>query len=119
MQSIHTRVLSILVNFRQGVLIKKKTPQEPLSIQVDLNRGIKEGLILLYLMKQLMKRKTKIHNTGFLINPTTHLFLLLSQSGSCGVGIKIALKYQIWNMEMVINQIILPCILELSYIEKR
>ena len=36
-----------LVNFKIGVLVKKKTLQEPLSIQVDLNRGIKEGLILL------------------------------------------------------------------------
>ena len=45
-QSIHTGVLSILVNFKMGVLVKKKTLQEPLSIQVDLNRGIKEGLIL-------------------------------------------------------------------------
>ena len=46
-QSIHTGVLSILVNFKIGVLVKKKTLQEPLLIQVDLNRGIKEGLILL------------------------------------------------------------------------
>ena len=30
-----------------GVLVKKKTLQEPLSIQVDLNRGIKEGLIII------------------------------------------------------------------------
>ena len=36
-----------LVNFEIGVIVKKKTIQEPLSIQVDLNRGIKEGLILL------------------------------------------------------------------------
>ena len=35
-----------LVNFKIGVLVKKKTLQESLSIQVDLNRGIKEGLIL-------------------------------------------------------------------------
>ena len=54
-QSIHTGVLSILVNFEMDVLVKKeKTLQEPLSVQVDLNRGIKEGLILLLLLKQLM-----------------------------------------------------------------
>ena len=45
-QSIHTEVLSILVNFEMDVLVKKKTLQEPLSVQVDLNRGIKEGVIL-------------------------------------------------------------------------
>ena len=45
-QSIHTGVLSILVNFEMGVLVKKKTLQETISIQVDLNQGIKEGLIL-------------------------------------------------------------------------
>ena len=39
MQSIHTRVLSILANFMIGVIVKKKTLQEPLSIQVDLNQG--------------------------------------------------------------------------------
>ena len=88
-QSIHTGVLSILVNFEMGVLVKKKTLQEPLSIQVDLNRGIKEGLILLKLKKQLMKKKTKIHNVGSLISPTTHLFPLSVQSGSRGVGIKL------------------------------
>ena len=53
-QSIHTGVLSILVNFEMDVIIKKKTLQEPLSVQVDLNRGIKEGFILLWLLKQMM-----------------------------------------------------------------
>ena len=36
------------------VLVKKKTLQEPLSVQVDPNQGIKEGLILLWLLKQIM-----------------------------------------------------------------
>ena len=36
------------------VPVKKKTLQEPLSVQVDLNPGIKEGLILLWLLKQMM-----------------------------------------------------------------
>ena len=53
-QSIHTRVLSILVNFEMDVLVKKKTLQEPLSVQVDLNQGINEGFILLWLLKQIM-----------------------------------------------------------------
>ena len=43
--------LLFLENFKRGVLIKKKTLQEPLSVQVDLNQGIKEGLILLLLLK--------------------------------------------------------------------
>ena len=64
-------------------------------------------------MKQLMKRKTQIHNSGFLISPTTHLFPLSGQSGSHGVSIKITLKYQIWNIKLIINQSILPYILEL------
>ena len=60
MQSIHIGVLSILVNFEMDVLVKEKTLQqnktlqEPLSVQVGLNRGIKEGLILLWLLKQMM-----------------------------------------------------------------
>ena len=54
LQRIHTGVLSILVNFEMDVLVKKKTLQEPLSVQVDLNQGIKEGLILLWLLKQMM-----------------------------------------------------------------
>ena len=36
------------------LLLKKKTLHEPLSVQVDLKRGIKEGLLLLLLLKQLM-----------------------------------------------------------------
>ena len=110
-QSIHIGVLSILVNFEMGVLVKNKTLQEPLSLQVDLNQGIKEGLILLYLLKYLIKDKTKIHNVGSLISPTTHLFPLSGQSGSGGISIKITLKTHIWNMEMITNQIILPFIL--------
>ena len=66
-----------------------------------------------------MKKKTKIHNAGFLFSPTTHLFPLSGQLGSRGVSVKITLKSQIWNMEMIINQSILPCRLELRWIEKR
>ena len=43
-------------------------------------------------MKQLMKNESNIHNDGFLISPTTHLFPLVGQSGSRGVSIKINLK---------------------------
>ena len=42
----HWSLRYFLVNFKIGVLVKKKTLQEPVSIQVDLNQGIKEGLIL-------------------------------------------------------------------------
>ena len=78
-------------------MLKNKTLQEPLSIQVDLNQGIKEGLILLWLMKQLMKKESKIHNTGFLISPTTHLFPLAGQSGSHGVSSMINFEIKVWN----------------------
>ena len=53
-KGIHTGVLSILVNFEMDVLVKKKTLQEPISVQVDLNQEIKEGFILLWLLKQMM-----------------------------------------------------------------
>ena len=33
-----------LLNFKRGVLIKKKTLQEPISVQVDLNRESRRGL---------------------------------------------------------------------------
>ena len=36
--------------------------------------------------------ESNIHNTGFLISPTTHLFPLVGQSGSHGICIKIILK---------------------------
>ena len=98
-QSIHTGVLSILVNFKMGVLVKNKTLQEPVFIQVDLNWGIKDGSILKNIMKQMIKRKTQIHNFGFLISPTTHLFPLSGQSGSHGVSSMITFELKIWNNE--------------------
>ena len=45
-QSIHTGVLSILVDVK-SVFLLKKTLQESLWVQLDLNDEIKEGLILL------------------------------------------------------------------------
>ena len=91
--------LSTFQNFKRGVLTKKKTLQEPLSVQVDLNRGIKEGLILLLLSKQLMKMESGIHNTYFLISPTMHLFPLAGQSWSRGVSSMITFELKIWNNE--------------------
>ena len=61
--------------------------------------GIKEGFILLLLSKQLMKMESKIHNTGFLISPTTHLFPLAGQSGSRGVSSMINFELKIYNNE--------------------
>ena len=104
-QSIHTRVLSILVNFEMGVLVKKKTLQEHLLIQVDLNQGIKEGLILLWLMKQLMKKESNIHNAGFLISPTMRLFPLVGQSWSRGVSSMITFEIKVWNNEKLYKSI--------------
>ena len=42
-----------------------------------------------------MKNKTNINNVGFLISPTTHLFPLSGQSGSCGVSSIITLNLKI------------------------
>ena len=62
---------------------------------MDLNQEIKEGLILpLAREKITMTIESEIHNTDFLISPTTHLFPLVGQSGSHGVSIKINLKPQ-------------------------
>ena len=41
--------------------------------------------------------ESKIHNTDFLISPTTHLFPLAGQSGSCGVSSMITFEIKIWN----------------------
>ena len=64
---------------------------------MDLNRGIKEGLILLWIMKQMMKKESNIHNTDFLFSPTMHLFPLAGQSGIRGVSsmINFEIKYGI------------------------
>ena len=75
-----------LVNFKIGVLVKKKTLQEPLSIQVDLNRGIKGEVTFIIANKTIDEKESKIHHVGFLISPTTHLFPLAGQSGSRGVS---------------------------------
>ena len=75
---------------------------------MEINWGIKEGLILLLLMKQLMKMESKIHNTGFLISPTTHLFPLAGQLGSHGVSSMINFKIKVWNNEKL-YQIIQSC----------
>ena len=43
--------------------------------------------------------ESEIHNTGFLISPTTHLFPLAGQSGSRGVSSMITFEIEIWNNE--------------------
>ena len=72
---------------------------------MDLNQGIKETLILLCVTKQLMKKESKIHNTGFLISPTMHLFPLAGQSGSRGVSSMINFEIKIWNNEKLYQSI--------------
>ena len=44
--------------------------------------------------------ESDIHNTGFLISPTTHLFPLSGQSGSCGVVLN---YFKTLDMEYGIN----------------
>ena len=41
--------------------------------------------------------ESEIHNTGFLISPTTHLFPLTGQSGSRGISSMITFELKIWN----------------------
>ena len=41
--------------------------------------------------------ESEIHNTGFLISPTTHLFPLAGQSRSRGVSSMITFELKIWN----------------------
>ena len=60
---------------------------------MDPNRGIEEGLILKFLIDKRWKIK-QLHNSGFLISPTTNLFPLSGQSGNRGVSIMITLKKQ-------------------------
>ena len=73
-------------------------------VQEDLNREIKEGLILpLAHEKITMTVESKIHNTGFLISPTAHLFPLLGQSGSHGVSSMITLNSKYGIMKNVIK----------------
>ena len=85
-------------------LLKKKTLQESLSVQVDLNWEIKEGLISpLACEKITMTVESEIHNIGFLISPTMHLFLLSGQLGSCGVSSMITLNSKYGIMKNVIK----------------
>ena len=68
------------MSFKGCVFLERKTLQEPLSVQVELNRGVKEVVdfrTITYKQKQI---------TIFLIIPTTHLFPLVGQSGSCVVN---------------------------------
>ena len=71
---------------------------------MDFNWKIKEGLILpLAREKITMTVESEIHNTGFLISPTTHLFPLLGQSGSRGVSSMITLNSKYGIMTKVIK----------------
>ena len=52
-----------------------------------------------------MKMESNIHNTGFLISPTMHLFPLAGQSGSHGVSSMINFEIKIWNNEKLYQSI--------------
>ena len=64
-------------------------------------------------MKQLMIMESKIHNIGFLISPTTHLFPLAGQSGIRGVSSMITFEIKIWN-NAKLYQSIQSCMLVLK-----
>ena len=52
-----------------------------------------------------MKMESNIHNTGFLISPTMHLFPLAGQLGSRGVTSMITFEIKIWNNEKLYQSI--------------
>ena len=68
--------------------LKEKPPRasfDPSGSQLG-NQG---GVNFIKTEETVDEKKTKIHNAGSLISPTTHLFPLLGQSGSHGVSIKL------------------------------
>ena len=77
-------------------LLKRKTLQESLSVQMDLNRESEEGLIL-------DKRKILEKFTNCLISPITHLFPLSGQLGSRGVSSVITLNSKYGILKNVIK----------------
>ena len=70
-------------------LLKKENPPgtsfDPSGSQ-SRNQG---GVNFIKTKETVDKKKTKIHNVGSLISPTTHLFTLSGQSGSRGVSVKL------------------------------
>ena len=83
----------IFPNLMKYVLNPSGTSFGPSGPQ-SMNQG---GVYLLWLLKQLVKMESEIHNTSFLISPTTHLFPLVGQSGSRGVSSMITFELKIWN----------------------
>ena len=65
--------------------------------------GNQGGVNFIIAEKQMIGKRKQIHNSSFLISPTTNLFPLSGQSGSCGVSITITLKYKISNMELIMK----------------
>ena len=92
-------------------LLERKTLQEPLLVQVDLNWGIKKGVYFKIFLAKMNKEATIKQTTSSLISPTTHLFPLSGQLRSRGVSIKVTLTlwYRRYDKS---NQSILFCINE-------
>ena len=88
-------------------LFKRNPPRtyfDPSGFQSG-NRG---GVNFIVTYKKKVEESKKIHDSDFLINPTTNLFLLSGQSGNRGVSITITLKCEIWSMELITRSSILP-----------
>ena len=62
--------------------------------------------------------ESNIHNTGFLISPTTHLFPLVGQSGSRGVSSMINFEIKIY-INAKLYQIIQSCMSVLNWSRKK
>ena len=73
-------------------LLKRKTLQEPLFDPSGSQSGNQGGVNFIIDKEKNDEKTTQIHNFGFLISPTTHLFPLSGQSGSHGVSIKITFE---------------------------
>ena len=69
-------------------LLKKNPPRT--SFDPNGSQSGNQGGVNFIKTKEIVdEQKTKIHNAGSLIRPTTHLFCLSGQSGSRGVSIKL------------------------------
>ena len=61
--------------------------------------GNQGGVNFIIANETIDEKESKIHPASFLISPITHLFSLMGQSGSRGVGSMINFEIKIWNNE--------------------
>ena len=91
---------------------KRKKPPRTSFDPSGSQSGNPGGVNFIVTYKQKLEEIKNIHNSDFLINPTTNLFPLSGQLGNRGVSITITLKCKIWSMELITKSSILPCKLD-------